>query len=92
MSSHQGGRLLSERYVFQHQIRARTEKLASQERQEPEQAEHEISLTRANRSSSAELHLQDSKLNSDFGESQLDQAVFTVINITCTIPDVGIHN
>jgi CII-binding regulator of phage lambda lysogenization HflD len=46
MASHQDGQLLSKRYIFLHQIRARAEKLASQERQEAEQTEHETGLTR----------------------------------------------
>src|ERR1017187_5123385 len=74
MPPFQRSELLPEGEIFEEQVAAKTDGSSSQNKQEPQQAEHGASLTRKIRRNPRHLHLSDLAADHNFGEAQLHVA------------------
>ena len=70
MPPFQRSELLPEGEIFEEQVAAKTDGSSSQNKQEPQQAEHGASLTRKIRRNPIHLHLSDLAADRNFGEAQ----------------------
>jgi hypothetical protein len=71
MPPFQRSELLPEGEIFEEQVAAKTDGSRSQNKQEPQQAEHGASLTWKIRRNPIHLHLSDLAADRNFGEAQL---------------------
>src|ERR1019366_1276645 len=74
MPPFQRSELLPEGEIFEEQVAAKTDGSSSQNKQEPQQAEHGASLTRKIRRNPIHLHLSDLAADRNFGEAQISDA------------------
>ena len=72
MPPFQRSELLPEGEIFEEQVAAKTDGSSSQNKQEPQQAEHGASLTRKIRRNPIHLHLSDLAADRNFGEAQAE--------------------